>query len=60
VLNDRTRIFDGDLTEKPDRSAQAERSLRRTIKDFDGVDGEDLCAGPGISTRRVVDPALSA
>jgi hypothetical protein len=30
-----------------------------TIKDFDGVHGEEFCTGANISTLRVVDPAVS-
>jgi hypothetical protein len=44
---------------RPDCSVWAERSLHRTIKDFDGVDGEEFCTGANISTLRVVDPAVS-
>jgi len=38
----------------------AERSLHRTIKDFGTVDAEKRCARVWNSTRRGVDPALSA
>jgi hypothetical protein len=43
---------------KPDRSAWAARSLRRTIKTFGTVDGEERCAGASISSRRVVPRVL--
>ena len=36
----------------------AERSLRRTIKEFGVVDGEGWCAGAQRSTRRAVLRAL--
>jgi hypothetical protein len=49
-----------DLAERPDRSVWAERSLHRTIKNFDGVDGEEFCTGAAISTPKVVDPAVPA
>jgi hypothetical protein len=40
------------IRKRPDRSVWAERSLHRTIKDFDGVDGEDRRDGALFSTRR--------
>jgi hypothetical protein len=33
----------------------AERSVRRTLEDFEVVDGEDLCVGARVSTPRGVD-----
>jgi hypothetical protein len=51
--------LNGDLTEEAGSLREAERSLHRPIKDFDGVDGEEFRTGASISIPRVVDPAVS-
>jgi hypothetical protein len=82
LINEGTRIFDGDLAEKagsPLRAVplasqrrnadltddaetagyQAQRSFRRTLKDYVVVGGEERDAGPSSLDRRVVHPAFS-
>jgi len=44
---------------RPDLLGVADRSLPRTIKVFDVVDGEESYADSTISTRRGIDPAVS-